>query len=261
MRKQRAGYISEGEAAPQFRHCSSPEAEAQRKAAAWAKGNNADAWGYEAEAEGYKAKWPKTNKGGGGDGDYECSWKRNNKWVAVKKDGYAGDGDDECPWEKNNKWVKKDGYASGQDEDMPQATDDGDPSSSSCRPYKGEGKGGSLGTPIPCNYAAGSCKSRWDLLHKEEEMEKKKKKEQKKAPPAPSKCNSVADVQAMFDDGYYQMPTHHFWNGNSVWDVDTGTHLLWKNVPKGKNGGDSTKTEVFHGVCHGWDDKNYIYAS
>ena len=260
MRKQQAGWISEAEAATQFLHCRSPEAEAQRKAAAWAKGNNADARGYKAEAKGHKAKWPKTREGGGGDGDYECHWKRNNKWVEVKKDGYAGDGDYECHWKKNNTWVKKDGYASGQDQDMPQATDDGDPSSSSCRPYKGEGKGGSLGNPIPCNYNASTCESRWDLLHKEEEMEKKKK-EEKKAPPAPIKCNSEADVQAMFDEGYYQVPTDHFWDGKSVWDVVEGTHLLWKNVPKGKNGGDSTKHEVFHGVCHGWDDPNHIYAS
>jgi len=260
MRKQHAGLISEAEAAQQFLHCKEPEAEAQRKAATWAKGNNADAWGYKAEAKGYKAKWQKTHEKGGGDGDYDSHWNRNKKWVQVKKDAYAGDGGYEGHWQKNNKWVKKDAYASGEDEDMPQATDDGDPSSSSCRPYKGEGKGGSLGTPVRCNYNASWCESRWDLLHNEEEMEKKKK-EEKKAPPPPIKCHSEADVQAMFDDGYYKVPADPFWDGKSYRDVQQGTHLLWKNVPKGKNGGDSTKAEVFHGVCHGWADNNYIYAS
>ena len=143
----------------------------------------------------------------------------------------------------------KDGYSSTQDQDMPQATDGGDPSSS-WKPFKGEGKGGNLGIPIPCLSDASSSAARWGLLKKE-----------KKAPPAPIKCNSKEDVQKMFETKYFEVPDEPFWDGKDLLDIKQGTHLLWKHVPKGQNGGDSVEHEVFHGQCHGWDSTVPWYGS
>ena len=49
------------------------------------------------------------------------------------------------------------------------------------------------------------------------------------------------------DDGYYFYPATPFWDGVSYNHIQKGTHCLWKNVPRGKNGGESTKVELFHG--------------
>ena len=96
--------------------------------------------------------------------------------------------------------------------------------------YKGEGKGGSLGVAVDTD---------------------------KKPEPAP-RCNAIPqalpaktqkDVQCLFDSGYYKFPETPFWDGRTIWDVDKGTHCLWKNVPKGKRGGESTKVQYFHGLC------------
>ena len=62
---------------------------------------------------------------------------------------------------------------------------------------------------------------------------------------------TAEDVQLMFDNGYFRYPETPFWNGKDIWQVKRGTHCLWKNVPVGKHGGESTKTELFHGECHG----------
>jgi len=183
----------------------------------------------------------------------------------------------------------KDGYSSTQDQDMPQATDGGDPSSS-WKPFKGEGKGGNLGIPIPCLSDASSSAARWGLLKKEKKAPPAPiknlgipipclsdasssfarwglLKKEKKAPPAPIKCNSKEDVQKMFETKYFEVPDEPFWDGKDLLDIKQGTHLLWKHVPKGQNGGDSVEHEVFHGQCHGWDStvpwhgSSYVIAS
>ena len=183
----------------------------------------------------------------------------------------------------------KDGYSSTQDQDMPQATDGGDPSSS-WKPFKGEGKGGNLGIPIPCLSDASSSAARWGLLKKEKKAPPAPIKnlgipipclsdassspsrwglleKEKKAPPAPIKCNSKEDVQKMFETKYFEVPDEPFWDGKDLLDIKQGTHLLWKHVPKGQNGGDSVEHEVFHGQCHGWDStvpwhgSSYVIAS
>ena len=134
-----------------------------------------------------------------------------------------------------------------------QVTDGGDSSSSNfeqsrggCKnertgmawkPFKGEGKGGSLGTPLDTPVDASN-----ELVSKP-----------KKVMPKPLKANTKADVQDMFDSKYYRFPETPFWNGKSLWHVNRGTHVLWKNIPLGPNGGESTKHEVFHGECHGWE--------
>ena len=76
-------------------------------------------------------------------------------------------------------------------------------------------------------------------------------------PPAP-KANTEETVQEMFDTGYYKYPETPFWDGKNIWEVVKGTHCLWKNVPTGKHGGESTKVEFFHGEVHGWENDDAI---
>ena len=71
--------------------------------------------------------------------------------------------------------------------------------------------------------------------------------------PRALQANTKEDVQKMFGSSYFKFPDTPFWDGVSIQDVKKGTHRLWKNVPTGKRGGESTKTEFFHGHCHGWE--------
>jgi hypothetical protein len=118
--------------------------------------------------------------------------------------------------------------------------------------YKGEGKGGSLGVTVGSNGIveadAGDVGDAGDARWI-----------QRGIPLAP-KANTTVDVQAMFDTGYYKYPETPFWDGKDIWKVRKGTHCLWKNVPTGKQGGQSTKTEVFHGECHGWQGEEVILS-
>ena len=45
------------------------------------------------------------------------------------------------------------------------------------------------------------------------------------------------------DDGYYFYPATPFWDGVSCNNLKKGTHCLWNNVLRGKNGGESTKVD------------------
>ena len=63
------------------------------------------------------------------------------------------------------------------------------------------------------------------------------------------------------DDGYYFYPATPFWDGVSYNNLKKGTHCLWKNVPRGKNGGESTKVEFFHGEVHGWENNDFVIIS
>ena len=65
----------------------------------------------------------------------------------------------------------------------------------------------------------------------------------------------------MFDTKYFRFPEKLFWDGVDLNDVDKGTHALWKNVPTGKNGGESTKVEYFHGEVHGWETNELVIVS
>ena len=107
--------------------------------------------------------------------------------------------------------------------------------------YKGTGKGGSLGQAV----GSGSTV-----------VEEAKKKE---IPPA-TKANTKAAVEEMFNTGYYKFPETPFWDGLDTWKIVKGTHCLWKNVGTGKNGGESTKTEMFHGEVHGWEKEDVIVS-
>ena len=82
-----------------------------------------------------------------------------------------------------------------------------------------------------------------------------------KAIPPALKANTKEDVQKMFDTGYYRFPETPFWDGKDINKVGRGTHCLWKNVPTGKNGGESSKTEFFHGEVHGWQHDEEVIVS
>ena len=152
----------------------------------------------------------------------------------------ASSGDDEA-W---GTWLPKPA-ASGYDESwgtwLAQNAAVGDPKSWQ---FKGEGKGGSLGTFVGSHstdtVVAGA-------------------RENAKTPPA-LKANTKKSVQEMFDTGYYKYPEKPFWDGKNFKDIVRGAHCLWKNVPRGKAGGDSTKTEFFHGECHGWENDHVILS-
>ena len=107
--------------------------------------------------------------------------------------------------------------------------------------FKGEGKGGSLGILVGSKSTVVAVAGNNVI------------------PPAP-KANTKETVQEMFDTGYFKYPETAFWDGKNIKNVVKGTHFLWKNVPMGKNGGESTKTEVFHGECHGWENDFVIVS-
>ena len=105
--------------------------------------------------------------------------------------------------------------------------------------YKGYGKGGSLGLPLGSNGT--------DAAHA-------------RVIPPPLPVNTDEDIHKMFRDRYYSWPDTPFWDGRNIWDVVKGSHALWKSVPTGKSGGESTKVEYFHGHVHGWQNDNVIIS-
>ena len=111
---------------------------------------------------------------------------------------------------------------------------------SSFKPFKGEGRFGSLGVAMDSSTPS-------TVLQKEKI-------------PDPIQITEE-EVQAMFDDGSFRKPEKPWWNGNNIWDVCQGTHVLWKSVPTGKRGGESTKVEYFNGLCHGWQNNDYLLIS
>ena len=123
------------------------------------------------------------------------------------------------------------------------------------RQYKGEGKEGSLGVSVAPNNGtvAGDLKA--------ESCDVAECPAKEKAIPRALKANTEDDVQEMFNSGYYRFPERPFWDGVSLEDVDSGTRALWKNGPTGKNGGESSKVEYFHGEVHGWKTNEIVILS
>ena len=165
---------------------------------------------------------------------------KQQKPAASAASGSVASGDDES-W--GTWWAPP--AASGYDESwgtwLEQDAAVGDPESWQ---FKGEGKGGSLGTFV------GSHSTDTVVAGAREIAE---------TPPA-LKSNTKESVQEMFDTGYYKFPEKPFWDGKNFKDVVRGAHCLWKNVPRGKAGGESTKTEFFHGECHGWENDHVIIS-
>ena len=114
--------------------------------------------------------------------------------------------------------------------------------------FKGTGKAGSLGLPLESNSTD----------FEDPGMMKKEKENVSPEIPPPQKAYTEKDVEAMFELGWFSKPP--FWDGGDIWKVRKGTHCLWKGVPTGKRGGESTKTELFHGMCHGWQKGRVILS-
>ena len=82
--------------------------------------------------------------------------------------------------------------------------------------------------------------------------------------PEPLAAYTEEEIRNMFgdgDDANYCYPFTPFWGGVSYHHIQRGTHCLWKNVPRGKNGGESTKVEFFHGEVHGWENNDFVIIS
>ena len=77
--------------------------------------------------------------------------------------------------------------------------------------------------------------------------------------PPPVPANTLETISEMFDAGYVKYPGTPFWDGNDVWDVVKGTHVLWQRITTGKNGGE--RTEYFHGEVFGWENESVIISS
>ena len=73
-------------------------------------------------------------------------------------------------------------------------------------------------------------------------------------------ANTRVDVQQMFSTGYFRSPATPFWDGKDITKVDVGTHCLWKSVRTGRQGGEITKMELFHGECRGWQNEFVILS-
>ena len=117
--------------------------------------------------------------------------------------------------------------------------------------FKEEGKGGSLGVSVaPDGTVAEDLKA--------ESCDVAERPAREKAIPRALKANTEEDVQEMFNSGYYRFPERPFWDGVRFEDVDRGTRALWKNGPTGKNGGESSKVEYFHGEVQGWKTNDLV---
>ena len=111
--------------------------------------------------------------------------------------------------------------------------------------FKGQGKYGSLGLSLPLP----------DTIESSPETSRI---------PEPLPAYSEAEINQQFGHGpeaYFRIYAEGFWDGKDIWEVQKGTRVLWKGVPKGRNGGESTKVEFFSGLVHGWEDSNFITVS
>ena len=121
--------------------------------------------------------------------------------------------------------------------------------------YKGQGKYGSLGTPLPLPVA----ESRSDDVATGSRPD-----EQASQIPKPLPAYSPEEIEAQFgpdEDDYYRIFPEGFWNGKNIRDVRNGARVLWKGIKKGKSGGESTKEEYFSGLVHGWQDHDFVIVS
>ena len=76
--------------------------------------------------------------------------------------------------------------------------------------------------------------------------------------PPPRPAHTFAEVDAMFATGVFRKPRPPFWNGFAIGDVVPGTHVLWKSVPIGRKGEQSTRLEYFSATCDGWVDDEHV---
>ena len=119
--------------------------------------------------------------------------------------------------------------------------------------FKGQGKYGSLGLSLPLPVTVESK----DAIESSPDA-------QTSRIPEPLVAYTEAEINQQFGhdpEAYFRIFAEGFWDGKDIWAVQKGTRVLWKGVPKGRNGGESTKVEFFSGLVHGWEDSNFITVS
>ena len=82
--------------------------------------------------------------------------------------------------------------------------------------------------------------------------------------PWPLVAYTADEINEQFGKGsnaYFRIFSEGFWNGKNLWDVQKGTHVLWKSVPIGRNGVTSTKVEYFSGLVEEWHDSEFLDIS
>ena len=75
--------------------------------------------------------------------------------------------------------------------------------------------------------------------------------------PTPLPAYSKKDVWGWFSDGTFTRPPDGFWKGG---DLQRGQHVVWEGLKRGKNGGESAKTLLYHGVVCGLADSESVYV-
>jgi hypothetical protein len=136
--------------------------------------------------------------------------------------------------------------------------------------YKGEGKGGSLGVLVgpsrgtPVKVMMENTTGRKEVYANDDVVVKKKTSEasdwtQGIPTPLPRYASDTEIQKECFDTKYFYKVD--FWNGDDIWNLQNGSHVLWKRAPVGRNGGPSTKQEFFHGMIHGWHNDYEVLIS
>ena len=75
--------------------------------------------------------------------------------------------------------------------------------------------------------------------------------------PPPVPANTWDTISVLFDAGTFKFPEKPFWDGNDVWDVVEGTHILWQFIATGeKSGSILPQVEYFHGEVQGWENES-----
>ena len=118
-----------------------------------------------------------------------------------------------------------------------------DPEYPQFKRLNGSGKTGSNGIPLVDGGASE------DLLNNP--------KETQNIIPAPLPAYSKKDVWGWFSDGTFTRPPDGFWKGG---DLQRGQHVVWEGLKRGKNGGESSKTLLYHGVVCGVADSEAVYV-
>ena len=132
---------------------------------------------------------------------------------------------------------------SRQPREVPTTSEQDDPELPPFKRFKGSGVNGSNGIPLVDGGASP------DLL--------KNPNTTQNIIPTPLPAYSKKDVWDWFSDGTFTRPPDGFWKGGRLtW----GQHVVWDGLKWGKNGGESAKTLLYHGVVCGPADSEAVYV-
>ena len=132
---------------------------------------------------------------------------------------------------------------SRQPREVPTTSEQDDPELPPFKRFKGSGVNGSNGIPLVDGGASP------DLL--------KNPNTTQNIIPTPLPAYSKKDVWDWFSDGTFTRPPDGFWKGGRLtW----GQHVVWDGLTWGKNGGESAKTLLYHGVVCGPADSEAVYV-